>query len=107
MAVLGQEPGISADTVCSRTEMDKVTVSRAVARLLEKSYVHRDFSPHDRRRSMLRLSRGGYAVYARIIPIAHRYESGLMEVLSAAEQQALDRLLEKLDRRAAGLMDRR
>ena len=36
IAVLGQHTDVSADFVCARTDMDRVTVSRAVARLLVK-----------------------------------------------------------------------
>lgn len=104
MAVLGQEPEISADAVCARTEMDKVTVSRAVSRLLEKGHVDREFSSSDRRRSVLRLSRSGYGIYARIIPVAHAYEVKLIEALDVEEQRSLDRLLKKLDQRAARLL---
>jgi len=35
IAVLGRFPGLSANGVAERTAMDKVAVSRAVARLLE------------------------------------------------------------------------
>src|SRR3954469_13741602 len=35
MAVLGRYPGLSANQVATRTAMDKVAVSRAVARLLD------------------------------------------------------------------------
>lgn len=96
MAVLGQEPGLSADQVCARTEMDKVTVSRAVARLLEKGHVARKFDAVDRRRSVLALSPAGQRVYGRIIPLACRYEAALTARLTPAERRNLLALLEKL-----------
>jgi len=96
MAVLGQEPGLSADQVCARTGMDKVTVSRAVSRLLEKGRVERDFARADRRRSELRLSARGRAVYRQIIPLGREYEAGVVADLSPAERQTLVTLLERL-----------
>ena len=105
MAVLGQDSGLSADEVCGRTEMDKVTVSRAVSRMLKRGLLEREFSAADRRRSELRLSRSGQTVYARIIPMAHEYETRLVEVLDAQERQMLDQLLKKLDSRAARLLE--
>ena len=57
MAVLGQEKDLSAEEVCTKTEMDKVTVSRAVTRMIEKKHIIRKFSEQDRRRSILRLSK--------------------------------------------------
>ncbi len=97
MAVLGQESGLSADQVCARTEMDKVTVSRAVARLLEKGHLAREFASADRRRSVLALSSRGMAIYRRIIPLAREYEAALIAELSVAERQTLIALLEKLE----------
>mgnify|MGYP001572661675 FL=1 len=96
MAVLGQEPGLSADQVCARTEMDKVTVSRAVARLLEKGHVAREVASVDRRRSVLALSARGRSVYRKIIPLARDYEAALTANLAAPERQALLALLDRL-----------
>ena len=47
MAVLGQNCNLSADEVCAMTEMDKVSVSRAVTKLLEKKLLVRKFSKED------------------------------------------------------------
>lgn len=96
LAVLGQEAGLSADQVCARTEMDKVSVSRAVARLLEKGHLAREFARADRRRSELKLSARGRAVYRRIIPLGRVYEASLTAGLTPAERKALVNLLEKL-----------
>ena len=41
MAVLGRFPGITAGTVAKRTAMDKVAVSRALARVLSALEVRR------------------------------------------------------------------
>ena len=65
MAVLGLDGELSAADVCARTLMDKVTVSRAVARLASMKRVQRRTDPADLRRSLLRLSADGRAVYRR------------------------------------------
>ena len=96
MAVLGQQPGLSADEVCGETEMDKVPVSRAVSKLLDKGLLKRNFSGQDRRRSILNLSEAGYGIYAQIVPLALCYEAELKTVLTAEEQSQLERLLDKL-----------
>jgi DNA-binding MarR family transcriptional regulator len=96
MAVLGQQPGLSADQVCSETEMDKVPVSRAVTKLLDKGLLKRDFSGDDRRRSILHLSEAGYGMYAQIVPLALAYEVELKAALTDEEQAQLDVLLDKL-----------
>ncbi len=101
MAVLGQQPGLSADEVCGETEMEKVSVSRAVTKLLDKKLIKRDFSGQDRRRSILRLSGAGYSVYAQIVPLALSFEAGLKTVLTKEEQSQVETLLEKLNSHVA------
>src|SRR5215831_6645102 len=54
MAVLGGTPGLSAREVAERTAMDKVQVSRAVARLLRAKRIQR--APDNRDRRVTRLS---------------------------------------------------
>ena len=104
MAVLGQAPGMSADEVAARTQMDKVSVSRAVARLMEKRALDRSFAKQDRRRSELRLSRRGYAMYARIIPQARELDRQLQSALTATQRRELFGLLSKLDEGVAAML---
>jgi|SRR5690349_14356893 DNA-binding MarR family transcriptional regulator len=96
IAVLGRYPGLSASEVAARTAMDKVAVSRAVARLLERALVERDTHGNDRRRSVLALSRGGQRIYDEIAPLALDLERRLLSRLDDDERAALDALLDKL-----------
>lgn len=96
MAVLAREPGLSAAEVTLRTAMDKVAVSRAVARLLARGRLRRRRTSHDRRRSSLDLTTSGRDVYRRIVPWALEYERRLLTALSPAETTALDAVLRKL-----------
>ncbi len=97
VAVLGQFPGLSADAICKTIEMDKVTVSRSVTKLLNKKYIDRDFAEKDRRHSILKLSRTGCKVYARIVPIAREFEKQLVQTLSRSDLENLEALLDKLN----------
>jgi len=103
IAALGEQPGMSAADVAVRTAMDKVAVSRAVASLLRARRLVRTRSRHDRRRSVLRLSRTGAALYAQVAPHVLEYEAALLAVIGRGERQALERLLGKLTRRAREL----
>jgi len=96
MAVLGHEGELSASGVCERTLMDKVTVSRAVARMVEQGRLERRVDAADRRRTRLRLAAAGRAIYRKIVPLARQYEARLLGGLSTREQESLDRLLVKL-----------
>ncbi len=97
IAVLGRYSGLSANEVAERTAMDKVAVSRAVARLLERGLLQRDTHGDDRRRSVLELSKAGYDVYDEVVPLALGFERQLLSPLDAGERAMLDALLSKLD----------
>jgi DNA-binding MarR family transcriptional regulator len=100
MAVLGRFGPLSANGVAEKTQMDKVRVSRAVARLLAAGRVSRRTDRADRRRSILALTSTGEAIHREIVPHAERVEARLLAGLDAAERSALDRLLAKLEVRA-------
>lgn len=97
MAVLGRYPGLSAREVAERTAMDKVAVSRAVASLLSAKRLEREFDEEDRRRSVLRLSKTGLAVYDQVVPLALGFERHVLEGMPEAERALLFRLLDRLD----------
>ena len=97
MAVLARYPGLSASKVALRTAMDKVAVSRAVARLLEAGRIEREFDDDDRRRSVLRLSAAGRAVHDQVAPLALAFERHVLGGMPADERDLLFRLLDRLD----------
>lgn len=97
MAVLGRNRGLSANQVAQRTAMDKVAVSRAVASLITAGRLLREFDDNDRRRSVLRLSDVGYAVYDKVAPLALEFENHVLGGMSGEERSLLFRLLDRLD----------
>ncbi len=105
MAVLGRYGAMTANSVVERTAMDKVRVSRAVARLLAHGRVTRRTDPDDRRRAILDLTPEGSAVYAAVAPMVMAVESELLAELDAEERLLLDQLLHKLERRTAADLD--
>lgn len=96
MAVLGRFPGLTAAEVTERTAMDKVQVSRAVARLKRIHRIEQRAVEDDRRARHLFLTAAGEAIYAQIVPLALDYETRLAASLNANERLQLERLLDKL-----------
>jgi DNA-binding MarR family transcriptional regulator len=96
-AVPARRPGLSATEVAQRTAMDKVAVSRAVSALLDAGRIQRDIDGDDRRKSVLRLTEAGRAVYEDVAPRALAYEQRLLGALRVDERQALDRLLARME----------
>ncbi|MDR6991799.1 MarR family winged helix-turn-helix transcriptional regulator [Luteimonas sp. 3794] len=97
IAVLGRYPGLSANGVAERTAMDKVAVSRAVARLLERALIEREMHDSDRRRSVLELSEAGHAVYDVIVPLALEYQRSVLAPLDEAERATFAAMMAKLE----------
>lgn len=105
MAVLAGDPGLSAIEVGERAAMDKVSVSRAVAGLHANRRLLKKMGRGDRRRSNLRLSARGQAVYQQIVPLAQHVENSLLEALSERDRVQLDRLLRSLSVAAESLAE--
>lgn len=97
LAVLGRYPDLTASDLVERTAMDKVAVSRAVARLLRDGRLKRRAHGDDRRRSLLALSAKGYRIYDEVAPLALRLERDLLSCLSVEERGTLARILDRLD----------
>src|SRR5581483_685518 len=96
IAVLGRYDGLSAREVAARTAMDKVAVSRAVARLGKAGRIRRTLADHDKRQSVLRLTANGWKIYDDVVPLALAHERRLLGRLDAGERERLQDLLDKL-----------
>jgi DNA-binding MarR family transcriptional regulator len=101
LAVLGRYGAMSANSVVDRTAMDKVRVSRAVARLTTAGHITRRTDPDDRRRAILDLTPQGTGIYQQIVPLVRAVENDIMQTLTADERRALDHAFTKLETRSA------
>jgi DNA-binding MarR family transcriptional regulator len=96
MTILARFPEISAREVVDRSAMDKVAVSRAVARLVNAGRVDRGIHDGDKRRSVLQLSEAGWAIHDEVAPLARAHERDLLAKLEDGEREQLERILDKL-----------
>ena len=98
MAVLARfnGEGMSAREVAERTAMDKVAVSRALARLTSAGRVSRGTHGGDKRRSVLRLTAKGWKIHDTVAPRARAHERELLGHLTAHEKRVLAQILDKL-----------
>ena len=103
IAVLAEEEGLTQQALVARTEMDKMTVSRAAAGLAERGLVTRVRHGRDGRSHALALSAEGQALYAQIAPKALAMEAELLKGLTDREITALRSTLQKLKAAAQAL----
>lgn len=96
MAVLGEYPGVSADEVSLKTQIEKSILSRAISKLLQRKLLEREFDPADKRRSMLKLTQTGLSVYAELVPVSYDYEQALLTCFSDAEREQFSELIDRL-----------
>jgi DNA-binding MarR family transcriptional regulator len=82
--------------------MDKVAISRALARLVAKGRVLRRTHRGDKRRSVLRLSAAGWRIHDAVAPLARRHEREFLERLDDGERRSLAQILDKLIGGAGG-----
>jgi DNA-binding MarR family transcriptional regulator len=101
MAVLGRYGATTANAVVERTAMDKVRVSRAVARLIADGRITRRTDPEDRRRAILDLTPAGEAIYREIVPLVLAVETELLSCLNQEERAMINRIISKLENRTA------
>lgn len=104
MANLGHQEPQSAHEIGAHSHLDKVQVSRAVARLEKKGWIQREGDKVDRRRSLLTLTLSGRKVFNKIGELATDYEDDVCASLTTEEYAALDRILRKLSKRAQALI---
>ena len=107
LAILARFGPMSANGVCERSGMDKVRVSRAVARATTRRLVHRATDKEDRRRSVLTLTDEGRSIHNRIIPLVKAREAELLSALAPGEVDVLVDMLHRLQTHASGLEDKR
>jgi DNA-binding MarR family transcriptional regulator len=96
IAVLARRPGLTAKEVAEATEMDKVAVSRAVAKLVTAKRVSADVHDEDGRAQSLTLTAQGESLHARIAPMALESERKLLAALSIHERAQFDALIDRL-----------
>jgi DNA-binding MarR family transcriptional regulator len=96
MAIVGDEPELSATEVARRGAMDKVAVSRAVTKLIKAGRLKQVFAADDRRRSILSLTVEGRRVYNQVVPIARSFEDAVLTKISKRDRATLNDILSKL-----------
>ena len=104
LAILGENPGLTAREVGLLSSLDKVNVSRATEKLEKAGRIFRKVVAEDRRAFSLHLTEEGQDVLDRIIPLASGYEDLLLEGFSQDEIEVLDKFLNRLDKRADELI---
>lgn len=103
IAVLAENGGMSQQSLCGLTRMDKVTVSRAAIALVDRGLVARTANPDDQRSHLLALTPEGWALYEQIAPKALELEQRVFAGIDKAELERFRAMLIRLEEAASAL----
>jgi len=105
LATLATQDALRASEISGRTNLDKVRVSRAVARLRQRDLLEAQRSSRDQRARNLSLTAAGRSLFEQIAPRVLAWEAQVLESLSTGEREALGRSLSLLAQRLDALED--
>jgi len=103
LAALADQGEVRAADVKDRTTLDKMQVSRALARLEAAGVVARAADPNDGRAWRVRLLPAGTALYRKIVPMVQAREEYLLSDLTPQELEVLAGAIDKVEARARQL----
>lgn len=93
---LGVYGEMTAKEICTRADLHKTKVSRAVAALADKRYLNRSVDPHDRRQEHLSLTRQGQEVHADLTREAQGFNQALLTQISPSDHKILVKCLTEM-----------
>jgi DNA-binding MarR family transcriptional regulator len=105
LAALADQQSLRTAALIERTTLDKVSVSRALARLQAKALVERRNDPEDGRGYVIRLLPAGRTLFRKIVPMVKAREQFLLDTLDESQRQTLQSAFELLLPRARQLTD--
>ena len=103
LAALGERKAMTAKEISDYSTMDKMQVSRAVARMLEDDVIASVEDERDRRRKILELTAKGAALHDKIVPLALARESFILSALTEEERAVFNTAVDKLVAKAREL----
>jgi DNA-binding MarR family transcriptional regulator len=97
IAILAESREMTPQALGSAARIDKISVSRAAAALIERGLIVARDNPGDGRSHLLALTEDGRALYAEIAPVALAMEAELLGSFSDKERAMLDALLRRIE----------
>ena len=104
LAALADCGTVKTARVIEHTTLEKMQVSRAVARMEREGWLDRVPDPEDGRGWLLRMRPAGRALYQKIVPAVEAREAFLLEALAPEERRQLEEAMAKVEARARLLL---
>ncbi|MEQ1548758.1 MAG: MarR family winged helix-turn-helix transcriptional regulator [Chakrabartia sp.] len=101
IAILAEAKRMTPQALGQTTRMDKISVSRAAAALMERGLVQTSTNPEDGRSHFLSLTADGQSLYAEIAPAALAMEADLLSDFTPEESEFLETQLRRIEKAAS------
>ncbi len=96
LIVLYREEGVSQQKFSEIYDLDKSTVTRTIDNLSKKGFVHRETSPKDRRKNLIKLTEKAKQLKPQLINVLEKKEGCMTKGLSDGEKQVFRRIIKKM-----------
>lgn len=97
LAILAEGSEMTPQALGNAARIDKISVSRAAAALIERGLIVARANPGDGRSHLLALTTDGRGLYAEIAPIALAMEAELLGNFSQEERDQFNALLRRIE----------
>ncbi len=96
LACVSQREIIAAKEIMKMTTLDKMQVSRAIAKLTSNNFLCQQPSQQDKRYNNISLTDAGQALYQEIVPLVKQQEQQMLAHLTEQEREQLIAITQKL-----------
>ncbi len=93
---IATHPGADQATIAELIAFDRATIGGVVDRLLQKGWIQRSISQHDRRARVLKLTALGTRMLQKLQPLVEDLQVEILSPLNPAEQKTFAKLASKL-----------
>lgn len=101
LAAVGSFPELTVNQLAFESNLDKGQASRAAQSLVDRGLLTKQASPVDGRSVILSLTRQGKPLWEKVMALIDQRNAELLSCLSAAEQQQLQDLFDRMLAHAA------
>ncbi len=106
LVAVNQDRHMRATDIVQHTRLDKMQVSRAIARLEKNGLLTRKADAQDKRQQVLIVTAAGQSAYRKVAPLMTARNDYLLQDLDAKQRQALQAQLDLILGRARELIAR-
>ena len=93
LIIIAAHPEVSAIEICEHSGYSQMTVSRRVNKLMTCGKITKELDKTDKRKFKLSLTKTGWELYKKIIPVGLDLEGEALSCLSNAQMKSLRKIL--------------